>query len=435
MGYGIPRLRCAQLGIDSPERRAFYGRIKLDILPEEGYVERFGFDYMAVRFEDLSMSLLDKRPENFKKAYPNSKVLAVNGKAIIKSAMTEGDHWVAMACNIRHQTALPGIIKASMELNAPVIYEIALSESDMKGGYTGLTPKGFIDVVVDINEKMGNTGDKAVPFAIHRDHTTVKNPTRKAFDAADEIIRKSIEYGYTFFSIDASFLPMGQNIAISSLLSKQVVDAGLAYESEVGEIGGKEGNSTVTDAVTLVEELVRLGLKPDLIAINNGTSHGNTRGNIDLDLSRRTYQAMSPWGVGIAQHGTTGTPLEEIGNFYKSGIFKANIGTHWQNVTWGLVTDETGVAVAKGPSYQKDPNRGVSPETWAQMEKMAAEKGWKGGDMKSLNMPFREAIIKEHAENKKIRDRIDADVYASAAAFFKALKGVGKAEHVKSLLK
>ncbi len=135
------------------------------------------------------MSLLVARPENFKKAFPSSKVMHVNGRHIIRSAMKPGGHWVAMAVNTRHEIAIPGIVKASMELDAPVFYELALSESDMGGGYTGMDPAAYIKTVVRINEEMGNTGEKATPFTLHRDHTTVQKVTRAAFDKADEVIR------------------------------------------------------------------------------------------------------------------------------------------------------------------------------------------------------------------------------------------------------
>ncbi len=380
------------------------------------------------------MSILDARPDNFKKAFPDSKVLHVNGKHILKSAMKEGAHWVVMAVNMRHRIMIPGIVKASMELDAPIIYELALSESDMKGGYTGLDPMQFIKTVVEINEEMGNTGEKATPFTVHRDHTTVQKPTRAAFDKADEVIRKSIEAGYGSFSIDCSFLPMEQNIALSMLLSEQVVKAGLMYESEVGEIGSKEGNSSVSDAVILVEAMAKAGLTPDLIAINNGTTHGNVRGNIDLALTRATYEALKPWGVGIAQHGTTGTAIRDVGEFYKDGIFKANVGTMWQNIIWGIETDEFGVATEKGISYVKSPDKGISMELWQKMEAYAAEQKWKGGGMKSLHKPFKDAVYEEYRSDKKIRDRIDAAVYAAAAEFFRALQAVKKGEDVRNIL-
>ncbi len=380
------------------------------------------------------MSLMDARPDNFKKAFSHSDVLQVNGKHIMRSAMKEGAHWVVMAVNMRHRVMIPGIVKASMELDAPVIYELAISESDMAGGYTGMNPEQFIRVVVEINEAMGNKGEKASPFTVHRDHTTVQKMTRAAFDKADEIIRESIKAGYGSFSIDASFLPMEQNIAVSTLLSEQVIKAGLMYESEVGEIGSKSGNSSVSEAVTLVEALARAGQLPDLIAINNGTTHGNVRGNIDLHLTDYTYTALKPWGVGIAQHGTTGTAIRDVGEFYKYGIFKANVGTNWQNVIWGIRVDEYGVAAAKGDSYEKDPARGISMELWRKMESYAKEQGWKGGNMKSLHKPFKDAVYEDYKNNAKIRERIDEDVYNSAAEFFKALQAKGKGADVRNLL-
>lgn len=378
------------------------------------------------------MSILNLRPDNFKKAFPDSKAVHVNGKSIIQSAMKEGKNWVAMAVNTRHEIAIPGIIKASMELNAPVIYELALSESDLSGGYTGLTPVDFIKLVVSLNEKMGNAGDKAVPFTMHRDHTTVQEVSRKSFDKADAIIKNSIEAGYGSFSIDVSFLPMEKNIALSALLSEQVVAAGLMYESEVGEIGGAHGNSTVSEAVNLVEGLSKYGLTPDLIAINNGTSHGNVRGNIDLKLTHDTYKALTPWGVGIAQHGTTGTAIDDVGKFYKYGIFKANVGTAWQNVIWGIDTDEYGVAFEKGHSYQKNPDKGISMDLWKKMEEYSLSNNMKGGNMKKLFKPFKDAMSQEYHSNAAIRERIDNAVYDTAAAYFKALQAVNKADDVKA---
>ena len=380
------------------------------------------------------MSLMNNRPENFIKAFPHSEVLHVNGRHILKSAMNPEAHWVAMAVNTRHRIAIPGIVRASMELDAPVIYELALSESDMKGGYTGMNPSDFIRIVVEINEAMGNRGEKATPFTAHRDHTTVQTVTRAAFDRADEVIRESIKAGYGSFSIDASFLPIDQNMAISILLAGQVVKAGLMYESEVGEIGGKHGNSLVSEAVTLVEILDRAGLRPDLIAINNGTTHGNVRGNIDLKLTNATYEALKPWGVGIAQHGTTGTPISDVGEFYKYGIFKANVGTNWQNIVWGIETDEFGIALEKGDSYEKSPDRGISMELWKKMEDYAAANNMKGGGMKSLNKPFADAMYNEYKTNAKIRERIDAEVYASASEFFIALQAKGKGADVRDVV-
>jgi fructose/tagatose bisphosphate aldolase len=129
----------------------------------------------------------------------------------------------------------------------------------------------------------------------------------------------------------------------------------------VGEIGGKEGNSTVAEAVILVESMARAGLCPDLIAINNGTTHGNVRGEIDLELSRHTFEAMKPWGVGIAQHGTTGTPIAEVGTFYRDGIFKANVGTTGR--TWSGASSPTKRAwpSKRAPHTRKTPTRAFRP--------------------------------------------------------------------------
>ena len=46
------------------------------------------------------------------------------------------------------------------------------------------------------------------------------------------------------------------------------------YETEVGEIKGKEGLSTPEEALFLIQGLNAHGIFPDWIALNNGTTHG-----------------------------------------------------------------------------------------------------------------------------------------------------------------
>jgi len=128
----------------------------------------------------------------------------------------------------------------------------------------------------------------------------------------------------------------------------------------------------VEEAATFIKALRDAGIKPDLLATNNGTSHGNVfdkNGNmiakvgIDLQRTKAIADAIKPMGVKIAQHGITGTPLDFIPLLLDCGIVKGNVGTNWQNISianfppelvkkmeeWTLNSEEAKKTKAKKP--------------------------------------------------------------------------------------
>jgi fructose-bisphosphate aldolase class II len=118
----------------------------------------------------------------------------------------------------------------------------------------------------------------------------------------------------------------------------------------VGEIKStKEGGeiTTVEEAVEFVEGMEKAGVHMDLLATNNGSKHGNYKPgeevHIELKRTGDIYNAIKKWGVCIAQHGITGTPLDLVGQFADYGIRKGNVGTNWQNIAHdGLPADLMG---------------------------------------------------------------------------------------------
>ncbi|HET6363990.1 MAG TPA: class II fructose-bisphosphate aldolase, partial [Nitrospirota bacterium] len=154
-----------------------------------------------------------------------------------------------------------------------------------------------------------------------------------------DLIKAELEAGYTSIAIDASFNETHDNIKISCELGRMVLDAGAGLEAEVGEIKStKEGGeiTTVEEAVEFIEGLEKTGVHADLLATNNGSKHGNYKPgeevHIELKRTGDIYNAIKKWGVCIAQHGITGTPLDLVGQFADYGIRKGNVGTNWQNI-------------------------------------------------------------------------------------------------------
>ncbi len=284
--------------------------------------------------------ILDLRPEHIRgKLGSKSKVCLLNSHEIF--GVLKDEKVIVMACNIRIKHVIPGIMRAAEELDSIVAFELAKTEGSVNGGYTGQTPRIFFETIVGYAEEM----KFGKPFFIHGDHTVVKDTTPEAFNSAQEQIMAEIEAGYTSIAIDASFNELEDNIRITSRLASLIQPLGL--EVEVGEVksAGQEAViTTVEEATTFIDGLVGNGIHPDLLAINNGSKHGNyLEGEkifIDLNRTREIFDAIKPKGVCIAQHGITGTPLEIVGKFADFGIRKGNVGTEWQNIAHQFMPDD-----------------------------------------------------------------------------------------------
>jgi fructose-bisphosphate aldolase class II len=278
--------------------------------------------------------ILDLRPEHVRnKLGSKSKVCLLNAHDIFK--VLKDEKVIVMACNTRIKHVIPGIMKAAEKLDSVVAFELAKTEGSVDGGYTGQTPLVFFETIIGYAEGM----KFSKPFFIHGDHTTVKDSTPEAFNSATQQIEAELDAGYTSIAIDASFNELEDNIRITSQLAALILPFGLGLEVEVGEVksAGQEAViTTVEEATTFIEGLLDNGIRPDLLAINNGSKHGNylegEKININLDRTKEIFEKIEPKGVSIAQHGITGTPLEIVGKFADFGIRKGNVGTEWQNI-------------------------------------------------------------------------------------------------------
>ncbi len=276
--------------------------------------------------------LLSMRPQNVLNIVGGkSGILAMNSKHIFDSIIDE--KIIIMACNCRIPLVIPGIMRAAEELDAIVAFELAKTEGNIDGGYTGQTPKIYADTIFAYAEEMGFTK----PFFIHGDHTSVKKPIDDEIDTSKALLQAEYEAGYTSFAIDASHMELPYNVAATAYLGTDIMDWGLGLEAEVGEIAGAAGKLTeIDEAKTYIESLRLAKVKPVLLAISNGSKHGNYKTDedvhIDLERTKEIAAAIRSYGATIAQHGITGTPLHLMGQFADCGIRKGNVGTTWQNI-------------------------------------------------------------------------------------------------------
>ncbi|MFY9749691.1 MAG: class II fructose-bisphosphate aldolase [Methanoregula sp.] len=355
---------------------------------------------------------------------------------------------IVMAANVRIATVAEGIFKAAKDTDSAVFMELARSESDLSGGYTGMTPQVF-------SEKM-HAAAAAVGcdiWALHADHISIKKGDAAEIEGTKELIDAQVKAGYTSFAIDASHLfnfqgknvreELAENIAITSDLARYIRQKmngkEFGLEVEVGEIGRKDTGGLILtrpeEAVGFIKALNENDVYPHVIAIANGSSHGHAydaNGNvveqlsIDINRTKEIAQALrdNHLPVGIAQHGITGTPRDLINlHFPKGDIIKGNVGTFWQDVAFGILK-------IYEPSLYKN------IVDWTLEKYRPANPGKKDsqifdGNCKNAIKVFYKEI---YAVDEETSTAMQAMAYAESLVFFRAFGSYGTASAIRKSL-
>ena len=347
---------------------------------------------------DFEQAVKIGRPPNVVKLFPNSKALIVSGKFIDRAMLTKGKA-IAMAANGRNNFVIRGALRAAQRANAAIIIEIARSE----GGASAYCAVNYWNIARQV-DAVSNELNITVPVAIHADHYGIKK--EQDVDVAKIEIPTLFEAGMTSIAIDASHLPDDQNL-LANLSLNPFVPKWAGLETEVGEIKGKEGLSTVEEALFLIQGLNAHNIFPDWIALNNGTTHGieATGQGIQVDLTAEIHQALTKYQISGAQHGTSGNSSDRLREIAaKTRTTKANVATALQMISWGLEVNDFGNAMLdKDGNFIKVKDQGVTEEMWQEMTVYAESKGFKGGNYKKLNLPFENKLM---GQSKAVRERM-----------------------------
>ena len=342
------------------------------------------------------------RPPNIAKLFPNSKALIVSGK-VIDRAMTAKGKAMTIAANGRNHFVIRGTLQAAQKANAAVIIEIAKSEGGA-GAYCAVNYWNIARQVDAICNELGIT----VPVAIHADHYGIKGD--KDVEKAKVEIPTMFDAGITSLAIDASHLPDDQNL-LANLALYPYIPKWAGYETEVGEIKGKEGLSTKDEALFLIQGLNAHDIFADWIALNNGTTHGieASDAGIQIPLTKEIHEALSQYNVSGAQHGTSGNNSERLISIAQdTNTTKANVATALQMISWGVKVNEFGNAILDSDGeFIKEADKGATPDVWSEMVAHAKSKELKGGNYKKLNLPFENKLQGQPAD---IRERMCKDV-------------------------
>ncbi len=354
---------------------------------------------------------------------------------------------IIMAANTRYIPGVAkGILRAAKDSDSPIIIEIARSECDLAGGYTGYTPKDFAERIIAAAQKAGCT-----KWVLHADHISVKAGDDETIQGTKELVEAQIDAGFTSFAIDASHIfnfegkdekeelegNLKATIEIGSMITERMNEKGIdsyGLEVEVGEVGRKDSDgfmlTTAKQASTFIEELNKADIHPQLLAIANGSTHGNIydengvkieQVSIDIPQTKEIAQALRELelNVRIAQHGITGTPLNLIATqFPKGDVLKGNVGTFWQNVVWDVLK------VYEIELYEKI--RKWVLETYVGKGKSEDEIFGKNS-----KYAFKQFFDEMHNIDEKTVAAMEAQAYASALMFFKAFNSLGKNKQIR----
>jgi ketose-bisphosphate aldolase len=222
-------------------------------------------------------------------------------------AKAERGAYAVPAFNFNDIWDLTAIIRAAEEERSPVMVAAIQRVAECNGSETFTA--------------MANAAAAAasVPVFLHLDHCT-----NVAF------CKKAVDLGFPSVMIDASALPLEQNIAMVKEVCEYAHRAGAYVEAELGRVMGnnEEGRFDGEDFLIQVDEAVRLVEETgvDTLAVGIGTAHGfyKAKPNIRFDRLAEINDAID---IPLVLHGGTGIPVEDFHRAIANGIDKVNIGT------------------------------------------------------------------------------------------------------------
>lgn len=365
---------------------------------------------------DFNRAVEVGRPPNVVKLFPNSRALIVSGKVVDRAMMAKGKA-MTIAANGRNYFVIRGALAAAQRANSAIIIEIAKSE----GGANAYCAVNYWNIARQVDAVCNELGI-TVPVAIHADHYGIKS--EQDIEAAKIEIPTLFDAGITSIAIDASHLPDAQNL-LANIALNPFVPQWASLETEVGEIKGKEGLSTVEEALFLIQGLNAHDIFPDWIALNNGTTHGIEASDqgIQIDLTAEIHEHLAEYGISGAQHGTSGNSSDRLRAIAsKTRTTKANVATALQMISWGLEVNDFGNAQLDGQgNFIKVVDAGATEEMWQAMVAYADEQGWKGGNYKKLNLPFENKLLGQPSEvRERMCKRVEDFVYSLLTDVFNA---------------
>ena len=268
-------------------------------------------------------------------------------RAMLDAAQKGG--YAYPAVNVTSITTINGALRAFAEAKCDGIIQISTGGGEFASG-TLVKDAAFGAIV--LAEAAHLLAEKYnVLIALHTDHCQpgkVNSFLRPLLEASKKRIAEGKGPLFQSHMLDASELPLNENIELSKGLLKECADLGIILEVEAGVVGGEEdGHDTsgvsADKLYTSPEEMLEVyeslkGIGRYMFAATFGNVHGAYKpGAVKLKPTiLRDGQAVVTAKYGptaemdLVFHGGSGTPLEEIRETLDYGVVKMNIDTDTQ---------------------------------------------------------------------------------------------------------
>lgn len=224
-----------------------------------------------------------------------------NLKEILDLAENRG--FAVPAFNVYNLETLMGVANAARETNAPIIIQMYSRLFDTE------TASFMSPIIKEVMHEL------KTPVAFHLDHGT----------GFPECVRAT-RCGTTGVMIDASTLPIDDNIAETKKVVDFCREINIPVEGELGHIGSTKDEKWA--AYTEVDDAVRYVNETGItaLAIMVGTAHGKYVKAPVLAINR-IAEIHETTTAHLVLHGGSGIPDDQIRSAIDAGIRKINFGT------------------------------------------------------------------------------------------------------------
>lgn len=259
------------------------------------------------------------------------------------------NHYAYPAMNVTSLVTLNGAMKAFADKKSDGIIQVSTGGGQFA---SGLNVKDMVLGAIVLAEACHRLAERYnVLIALHTDHCQPdKVDSFLKPLIAETAKRRSRGQGNLFQShmLDASELPLDQNMKLSRELLKLCAEQEIILEVEAGVVGGEEDGidhsgqpserlyTTPEDMLAVYEALNGIGRF--MFAATFGNVHGHYKpGAVKLrpDILKKGQEALvarhgQKARFDLVFHGGSGTPLEEIRETLAYGVVKMNIDTDTQ---------------------------------------------------------------------------------------------------------
>ena len=226
------------------------------------------------------------------------------------------------AFNMYNMESVIGVMRAARETGAPVIFQMFNRLASTEYGTF---------VANSIKEAIRQL---PTPAVFHLDH-----------GAGIPEVMRALRLGVSSAMIDASTLPLEENIAKTRMAVDLCRECGVSVEGELGHVGGTSDEklsdfTDVTEAKRFAEET---GVSA--LAVMVGTAHGVYKKAPVLDI-QRISDIRDATGLPLVLHGGSGVPVEQLKMAVDAGIRKVNFATDLCYAFWETVYASNGTIKA-----------------------------------------------------------------------------------------